>query len=129
MDEYLAGVPAAQRVALEKLRRAVHAAAPGAEEGFSYGLPAFRWNGRPLVAFGAWAEHCALYPLSSAATQAVLEDLADFETSKGTIRFTPQKPLPARLVKKLVQVRLAELAAAKPARPGRSPCSPSRPTR
>jgi 3-methyladenine DNA glycosylase AlkD/uncharacterized protein YdhG (YjbR/CyaY superfamily) len=108
MDEYLADVPAIHRAELEKLRRTIHAAAPGAEEGISYGLAAFRLNGRPLVAFGGWVEHCALYPMSSETVKLFREELASFETSKGTIRFTNEKSLPAGLVKKLVKARIEE---------------------
>jgi uncharacterized protein YdhG (YjbR/CyaY superfamily) len=110
IDEILAGVSAEQRAVLQKLRRTIHAAAPGAEECISYGLPAFRLNGRPLVAFGARPNHCAFYPMSSTTVGMYRKELQDFETSKGTIRFTPDKPLPAALVKKLVKARLAENA-------------------
>jgi uncharacterized protein YdhG (YjbR/CyaY superfamily) len=109
IDDYLAAVPAGQRAALEKLRKAISAAAPHAEEGFSYGLPAFRINGRPLVAFGAASNHCGLYPMSPAVIRAHAGELKGYETSKGTIRFSAEKPLPAVLVKKLVRARLAEL--------------------
>jgi uncharacterized protein YdhG (YjbR/CyaY superfamily) len=107
MDEYLAGVSADQRVALEKLRKIIHTVAPEAEECISYGLPAFRLNGRPLVAFGAWANHCAFYPMSSAVVKTFQDQLTDFETSKGTIRFSTDKPLPAAMVKKMVKARIA----------------------
>jgi uncharacterized protein YdhG (YjbR/CyaY superfamily) len=108
IDEYLAEVSADQRAALEKLRRTIHAAAPKAEEYISYGLAAFRLNGRPLVAFGASANHCAFYPMSSTMVKMFEAELTDFETSKGTIRFHVDKPLPAGLVKKLVKARIAE---------------------
>lgn len=111
IDEYLAAVTVDQRTALEKLRRTIHAAAPKAEECISYGLAAFRLNGRPLVAFGAGAHHCSLYPMSSATVTAFRDQLKGFETSKGTIRFQPDHPLPAALVKKLVKARIAENAA------------------
>jgi uncharacterized protein YdhG (YjbR/CyaY superfamily) len=110
IDEYLASVTAAQRAALERLRKAIQAAAPKAEEGFSYGLPAFRLDGKPLVAFGAAANHCAFYPMSSATVAAHKDDLKDYDTSKGTIRFQPDQPLPAALVRKLVKARIAENA-------------------
>lgn len=110
IDAYLATLGTAQRVALTKLRATIAAAVPEAEECFSYGLPAFRL-GRPLVAFGAGAKHCALYPLSPAVVAAHARELARFETSKGTIRFAPDSPLPAALVRKLVRARVAELAA------------------
>ena len=108
IDEYLAGVNQDQRAALEQLRRIIHATAPGAEEGISYGLAAFRWNGRPLVAFGASANHCAFYPMNSTLVEAHRSDLARFDTSKGTIRFQPSAPLPAALVRKLIKARLTE---------------------
>src|SRR5580765_4624554 len=111
IDEYLAGVHADQRAALETLRRTIRAAAPKAEEYISYGLAAFRLNGRPLVAFGAWADHCALYPMSSRTVKAFQDRLKNFETSKGTIRFTADKPLPMPLVKQMVKTRIAENAA------------------
>ena len=109
IDEYLASVPADQRTALTRLRKAISAAAPRAEEGISYGLPAFRLNGRPLVCFRAAANHCSLYPMSPAVIRAHAADLKAFEISKGTIRFLPAKPLPVSLVRKIVKARIAEL--------------------
>jgi uncharacterized protein YdhG (YjbR/CyaY superfamily) len=109
VDAYLASVPADKRAALQKLRAAIGAAAPRAEEGFSYGLPAFRLDGRPLVCFKAAANHCSFYPMSPAVIRAHAADLKSYATSKGTIRFSPEKPLPAALVRKLVKARIAEL--------------------
>lgn len=108
IDEYLTRTKPGQRVALEKLREAVHAVAPGVEEYIGYGLAGFKLNGRPLVYFGAWENHCALYAASPAVQKKFQKELKDFEVSKGTIRFTPEKPLPAALVKKLVKARIAE---------------------
>jgi uncharacterized protein YdhG (YjbR/CyaY superfamily) len=108
IDEYLAGVNADQRAALEKLRKTIHAVAPKAEECISYGLAAFRLNGRPLVAFGASTNHCAFYPMNSTTVESFQEQLKSFETSKGTIRFSTDKPLPTALVKQLVKARMAE---------------------
>ena len=113
IDEYLAGVTPDQRAALEKIRKAIKAAAPDAEEGISYGLAAFRLGGRPLVAFGASAGHCAFYPMSGETVAAHEADLAGYDTSKGTIRFPADKPLPATLVRKLVKARIAENAGRK----------------
>jgi len=110
IDEYLAGASAGQRAVLEKLRRAIHAAAPGAEEYIGYGLAGFKLNGRPLVYFGAWEKHCALYAASPAIQKKFQKELKDFEQSKGTIKFTPEQPLPVPLVKKLVKARIAENA-------------------
>lgn len=107
IDEYLARVNPKQRPVLEKLRQTIRAAAPGAEECISYSLPAFRLNG-PLVGFGASANHCAFYPMSGTIVAAFKKELAGYDTSKGTIRFQPDRPLPAALVRKLVKARLAE---------------------
>jgi uncharacterized protein YdhG (YjbR/CyaY superfamily) len=111
VDEYLAAVSADQRAALEKVRKAIRAAAPKAEECISYGLAAFRLDGKPLVAFGASTKHCSFYPMSSTTVAAHQDELKDYETSKGTIRFSPDKPLPAALVRRLVKARIAESAA------------------
>ena len=108
IDKYLATVSAGQRTALQKLRRTIRGVVPNAEECISYGLAAFRLNGRPLVAFGAAKHHCALYPMSSRTIKAHRDELRSYETSKGTIRFQPDRPLPAALVRKLVRARIAE---------------------
>ncbi len=109
IDEYITKVNSDQRATLEKLRRTILAAAPGAEECISYGIPAFRLNGRSLVFFGAWANHCAFYPGNSVTFKKFRNDLKAFHISKGTIRFSPEKPLPAALVKKLVKARMGEV--------------------
>ena len=103
IEEYLTGVNAQQRVALEKLRRTIRAVAPKLEECISYGIPAFRLKGRSLVFFGAWANHCSFYPGSSATLGKFRNDLKNFQISKGTIRFSSDKPLPIALVQKLVK--------------------------
>jgi 3-methyladenine DNA glycosylase AlkD/uncharacterized protein YdhG (YjbR/CyaY superfamily) len=108
IDEYLALAKPRQRAALEKLRKTIHAVAPGVEEGISYGLAGFKLNGRPLVYFGAWANHCAFYPGSSTLAKEFQDQLKSFETSKGTIRFTTDDPLPTALVRKLIEARIAE---------------------
>jgi len=108
IDEYLATVSEDQRVALEKLRKAIKAAAPRAEECISYGLAAFRLDGKPLVGFGATPKHCAFYPMSSSTVESLQEELTGYDTSKGTIRFLAAKPLPAALVRKVVKARIAE---------------------
>jgi uncharacterized protein YdhG (YjbR/CyaY superfamily) len=108
IDEYLAGVDADDRDALQKLRETIHGVAAKAEECISYGIPAFRLNGRSLVFFGAWANHCAFYPGSSNTLKKFRNELRDFQTSKGTLRFSPDKPVPIALVKKLLKARIAE---------------------
>jgi uncharacterized protein YdhG (YjbR/CyaY superfamily) len=106
IDEFLATVDGEKGVALEKLRQTIRSAAPKAEECISYGVPAFKQNGL-LVAFGAWKDHCAFYPGASLIEQ-YKDELKNFSTSKGTIRFKPGKPIPAGLVRKIVKARVAE---------------------
>ena len=113
IDEYLASISDDQRAVLERLRKTIKSAAPKAEECISYGLAAFRLDGRPLVAFGAASSHCAFYPMSSATVTAHRKELEGYDTSKGTIRFTVEKTLPAALVRKLVRARIAENEAGK----------------
>ena len=107
IDEYLAALSDDKRAALEKLRKTIRAAAPKAEECISYQLAAFRQDGM-LVAFGATANHCAFYLMSSSTVEAHKGELKDYDTSKGTIRFQADKPLPVALVRKLVKARIAE---------------------
>ena len=109
---FLAALPAEQRQALEHLRRVIIAAAPNAEEYVGYGIPAFRQDGA-LVSFGAAKAHCAFYVQSPAVMEAHATELAGLDTSKGTVRFAPERPLPDELVIRLVQARLAENAARK----------------
>ena len=108
IDEYLKNAEDDQRRVLNKLRQTIRAAAPEAQECISYGIPAFRHNRRSLVFFGAWESHCAFYPGSAATLKNFRNELRNFQTSKGTIRFSPDKPLPVALVKKLVKTRIAE---------------------
>jgi uncharacterized protein YdhG (YjbR/CyaY superfamily) len=108
IDNYLAALPDDKRAALENVRNIIKAAAPRAEECISYGLPALRLDGKPLVGFGATAKHCAFYPMSSSTVDAHADLLTEYDISKGTIRFQPDRPLPATLVRKLVKARIAE---------------------
>ena len=112
IDKYLAALSSDKRAALERLRKIIKAAAPRAEECISYQLPAFRLDGKVLVWFGASANHCAFYP--GAVVEAHKDELEDFDTSKGTIRFQADSPLPATLVRKLVKARIARNAARQP---------------
>lgn len=105
VDEYLSRLTSDKRSALQRLRRTIKSAAPRAEECISYQLPAFRLDGRMLVWYGAGANHCSFYP--GAIVDAHKADLKDYDTSKGTIRFRPDDPLPAALVKKLVKACIA----------------------
>ena len=111
-DAFLARIDEPARSALQKLREQIRAAAPGAEEYIGYGIPAFRQDGA-LVSFGAAKTHCAFYVQSPATMEAFAAELTDMNTSKGTIRFKPDHPLPADLVHRIVKARLAENAARK----------------
>jgi uncharacterized protein YdhG (YjbR/CyaY superfamily) len=107
IDDYLRRLSPDKRAALQKLRRAIKAVIPKAEEIISYQMPAFRLDGKVLVWFGAGANHCAFYP-GAYPIAAHKARLARYPTSKGTIRFQPDQPLPASLVRTLVKARIAE---------------------
>ncbi len=106
VDEYLAAVPKEARAALQKLRRTIKAAAPMATETISYQVPMYKHHGM-VVGFAAFKNHCSLFP-GSGVMDAYKKELKDYQTSKGTIRFTIDKPLPATLVKKLVRDRIKQ---------------------
>ena len=108
IDEYLALVNADHRDALQELRQTIRAVAPNAEECISYAIPALRLNGRLLVGFAAWSNHCSFYPMSSKMLKKFQNELRNFQTSKGTLRSSPDKPMPVALVKKLLKARIAE---------------------
>ena len=120
IDDYLARLPPDKRAALQKLRKAIKAAAPRAEECISYQMPAFRLDGRMLVWLGAATNHCAFYP--GGIVQSLKADLKKYEVSKGTIRFPANAPLPASLVRKIVRARIASRAVRTQSKsPRRSP--------
>ena len=106
---YLASLPAPARRSLQRLRRDIKAAAPGAEDSISYGLPSLRLDGRPLVCYKATRSHCSFHPMSTAVIRAHARDLESYSTSPGTVRFAHGKALPVALVRKLVRTRIAEL--------------------
>jgi uncharacterized protein YdhG (YjbR/CyaY superfamily) len=107
VDEYLADLSEDKRKVLEELRKQIRSAAPKAKECISYQLPAF-WQNGMLVGFGAAAKHCAFYLMSGSTVEAHQTELRNYDTSKGTVRFSADRPLPASLVRKLVKARIAE---------------------
>jgi uncharacterized protein YdhG (YjbR/CyaY superfamily) len=102
---YLAAVPPKPRAALEKLRQTIKSVVPDAVEVISYRIPTFKLNGRMLVSYAAFAEHCSFFP-GSGPIEAHRDQLTSYQTSKGTIRFTPDRPLPASLIRKVVKTRI-----------------------
>jgi uncharacterized protein YdhG (YjbR/CyaY superfamily) len=107
VDEYLERVPEPARTTLKKIRTVIRSVAPPeATEGISYGMPTFKYKGM-LASFGAFSDHCSLFP-GAGPTIEFKNELKNFQTSKGTIRFAPNKPLPSALLKRLVKARIAE---------------------
>jgi uncharacterized protein YdhG (YjbR/CyaY superfamily) len=111
VEDYLAALPEDQRAALEKLRETIRAAAPEATETISYQMPTFKLRGRVLVYYAAFKDHCSLFPASEAVMEALGQELKPYFSGKGTLRFTPDKPIPVAIVKKIVKARIEENAA------------------
>ena len=109
MDDYLDGLQPMEKVALERVRAVVGGLAPDAEEGTSYGVPAFILAGRPLLGFSAAKKHLSIFPFSPAAIDAVRERLDGFNLATGTIRFSPERPVPEDVLADLVRVRKQEI--------------------
>lgn len=107
IDDYLKRIPRDNRIALENLRKTIRSVAPDAMETISYGMPAFKYHG-PLVYFAAFKEHVSFFVGSKATTKQFSKDLSRFDISPGTIRFTPEHPIPAALVKRIVKARIIE---------------------
>ena len=131
IDEYLRALPDDQRRALTTLRAQIKAAVPNAEEYIGYGLAGFKLNGKPLIYMGAAKNHCAIY--GARADAALADKLKAFKQSKGTIQFTPDKPIPASVVKLIVKARadalLQRVAANKKKAPAKKKASPAKPAR
>ena len=111
IDEYVAALPADRRAVLEELRQTIRAAAPEAKETIAYQMPAFTSHGRFLVSFAAYRRHYSLFPASGAVREALGAELTPYLSGKATVRFRADDRIPAKLVTRIVQVRVAELAA------------------
>jgi uncharacterized protein YdhG (YjbR/CyaY superfamily) len=113
VESYLAACPEPHRATLEKLRATIRSVVPKeTTEAISYGMPAFRFKGG-LVGYAAFKEHCSFFPMSGRLVEEFAEELKAFKTSKGTIQFPADRPLPAALVKKMVKARVAQNEAKK----------------
>jgi uncharacterized protein YdhG (YjbR/CyaY superfamily) len=126
VDEYLANVPADMRASLQHLRDTIRAAAPEAEEVISYQMPAFRLHGM-LVYYAAFSDHCSFFVGSPAARRKFAAELKPFAAGKGTVHFTPERPLPAGLVTRIVKARVSENKARVAAKSGSRSRPPKRP--
>ncbi len=113
VEAYLAALPDGKRAALERLRSALKAAAPGAVDAISYSMPALRLNGRILVYYAAFKDHLSLFPASGKVMEQLGDELRDHYNGRGTLHFTPDAPLPDELIQRIVGLRSAELAAGK----------------
>ena len=109
VDEYMAGLPADQRQLLQGLRERIARLVPDATEAISYGMPAFKLDGRFLVSYAGWKSHCSLYPLTDSFIASHPDEVEPFDRTKGSIHFTPQKPLPDRVIDDLVLARVDDL--------------------
>jgi uncharacterized protein YdhG (YjbR/CyaY superfamily) len=113
VDAMLGSLPDDQRAAMQSLRETIAAAAPGAVEAISYAAPAYRYRGRPLVAYAAAKHHCSFFPMSPSVLEAHRTELAGFTTAKGTIRFGPDRPIPVAVIHAIVRDRIAEIEGAR----------------
>ena len=113
IDDYLAGLPANQRAALDHLRALLHELVPNAEEAIRTRVPAIRHRDKTVVGFGAGKAHLALYVMFGDALRVFAEDFAGFDVGNRVVRFTPEHPIPDALVRKVVEYRLEEIARAR----------------
>ncbi|MEZ5925181.1 MAG: DUF1801 domain-containing protein [Hyphomicrobiaceae bacterium] len=112
IDAYLAAQPDRVRVVLERLRTIIRSVLPDAEEAISYQIPVFKIDGRAVIYLAGWTAHVALYPATGRVATELADEIAPYKASKGTLRFPLDKPVPARLVSKIVKLRAEEARAA-----------------
>jgi len=109
--DYIAGQPPPARRALKKVRAAIRAAAPKAEEAFSYRIPAFRLDGKAFVWYAGFTHHYSMFPIGTELARSLGKAAEGYQTAKGTIRFPLSEPVPVPLIKKIVKARLAQMKA------------------
>jgi uncharacterized protein YdhG (YjbR/CyaY superfamily) len=110
IDDYLANLDEPKRTTLQQLRRTIQSIVPEAEECISYGMPAFRLDGKVIAGFAAFKNHLSYLPHSGSVLAELADDVAGYVTSKGALQFSIDKPLPKTLVKKLIAVRRRDIA-------------------
>lgn len=116
VSQYLAAQPKERRALLAKVRGAIKKALPNAEEVISYQIPAYKVGGRNVIFFAGWKSHYAIYPIGALVAASMADELADFEISKGTIRFPLDAPVPVRLIGRIAKLRAKEIAELGPAK-------------
>jgi uncharacterized protein YdhG (YjbR/CyaY superfamily) len=121
VDDYIAAQPAAVRGILERVRRAIRRAVPGAEEVISYRIPAYRLHGGVVLYFAGWKEHYSLYPAGEDLVAAFRDELVPYRISKGTIRFPLSVPVPVKLIARIAKFRAHEAAEREKAKAATSP--------
>ena len=110
VDEYIATYPADMQPVLQRVRRTLRKALPGAEEVISYQIPAYKQHGGRVLYFAGWKQHYSLYPATDHLVKAFKDDLAPYEISKGTIRFPLSQPVPVKLIERIAKFRAKEAA-------------------
>lgn len=109
LEKYLSSLPEDFRAALQEIRETVLAMAPDVTEAFVYGVPGFKFLGKSLVCYAGFKNHCGFYPMNPELIKTFAKDLKNFKLSKGTIRFTPEQPLPRDMVEKIIKARITEI--------------------
>ncbi|MFL5487447.1 MAG: iron chaperone [Gemmatimonadaceae bacterium] len=116
VQQYFASLPPDTRRRLKELREVIRATAPSAVDAFSYGIPAFRLDGRLLVWYAGWKQHVSIYPMTAVIRRGLTRELEGYEMAKGTIRFPLSERLPSRLIGRLVKARMTQLRSASKAK-------------
>ena len=120
VDDYIATFPEDVQAVLQRVRRTIRKAVPGADEVISYQIPAYKLRGARVIYFAGWKEHFSLYPATDLLVKAFKEDIAPYKVNKGTIRFPLSKPVPVKLIERIVKFRAKEAAESTTAAPPRA---------